>query len=128
MTSSIDGENNLAGEAALARVEAEVQKKQASQQSAASGASSNANSGYTVVQNLMTSLDDATMNNGMAPPTSVGAANAANGYSATQNLLMGLDNITINNNSTGLVPGEYAPNALMGVDSVIATPKVNIQT
>jgi hypothetical protein len=123
LTNQISGENTLAGQAALNRIDAAVEKKQ-SQQSGSSVPSGS--SGYSVVQNLMASLDDITINNGSAPPATVGGSSAANGYSATQNLLTSLDNITINNGHSGLQPGANAPNALMGVDSIIATPKVNI--
>jgi hypothetical protein len=126
LTGQVSGENNLAGEAALTRIEAAVTTKE-SQQSSAGATSPSGSGGYGVVQNLMASLDDITINNGSAPPATIGSSSAANGYSATQNLLTSLDNITINNGPSGVLPGAYAPNALMGVDSVIATPKVNIK-
>jgi len=126
LTSQINGANYLAGEAALSRIEAAIEHKQ-SQQAGATGASApSGTSGYAVVQNLMASLDNITINNGSAPPAAIGSASAANGYSATQNLLTSLDNITIDNGHSGLAPGANAPNALMGVDSIIAVPKVNV--
>jgi hypothetical protein len=125
MTGDINGENNLAAEAALSRVETSIQNQQG--QSAQTAGSQTSGSGYTVVQNLMASLDNITINNGSAPAASVGSSTATNGYSAMQNLLTSLDNITINNGQSGPLPGAYAPNALMGVDSVIATPTLNIK-
>ena len=120
MTSQINGENNLAGEAALSRVDAAVQQKQSQDAGSAGSQAPSGSSGYSVVQNLMASLDDITINNGSAPPATIGSSTAANGYSATQNLLTSLDNITINNGQSGLLPGANAPDALMGVDSIIS--------
>jgi hypothetical protein len=80
------------------------------------------------VQNLMTSLDNITINNGSAPAAGITSSSAANGYSTVQNLMTSLDNITINN-SSGTSPSVLpdGANTLMNVDQVIATPKVNVK-
>ena len=99
LTNQIQGEGTLAGQAALARVNNAITNKQsAANPSAAPAAGSS--SGYAVVQNLMSSLDNITIENGNAPTAGVSSSAAASGYSAVQNLMNSLDNITINGSSS----------------------------
>jgi len=74
LTTNIQGQGSLAGEAALSRVDAAVAQKQAANSAGTSTPTSSAGSGYSTVQNLMTSLDNITINkSGTAPALPSGA-------------------------------------------------------
>jgi hypothetical protein len=91
LSNDIQGQATLAGQAALDRVNAAIKQKQASTPSPSTGSTSF--NGFTTVQNLMSSLDNITINHGSAPALNVSSNRAANGYAAVQNLMKAFDNI-----------------------------------
>ena len=93
LSNLVQGQATLAGQAALDRVNAAVKQKQASASAPSTGTASSFN-GFSTVQNLMTSLDNITINHGSAPPAAVSSSTAANGYAVVQNLMNAFDNIT----------------------------------
>jgi hypothetical protein len=93
LSNNIQGQATLAGQAALDRVNAAIKQKQATTSAPSTGSSSSFN-GFSTVQNLMTSLDNITINHGSAPPAAVSSSTAANGYAVVQNLMNAFDNIT----------------------------------
>jgi hypothetical protein len=125
LTNGVQGQGSVAGEAALSRIEAAIAAKQA-QTTKSLGSQTASPGGGGVVQNLLSSLDNITINNGAAPPMS--SSSATSGYSAVQNLMSSFDNITINTPSagTGSMPQVGSGNPLTAVDQVIATPKFNV--
>ena len=86
LTSQIQGEGTLVGQQALARVENQISQQQSSAATSSSTSSTSGNTGFTAVQNLMSSLDDITINNGSAPASTVSSSQAASGYSARPEL------------------------------------------
>jgi hypothetical protein len=121
LTSSIQGEGSLAGQEALNRVDAEVAQKQATATSSTATAPSSTGSGYATVQNLMSALDNITINGGSAPAASTSSAGAASGYTAVQNLMSSLDNITMPSGTTPATTSSGG-SALAQVDSILASP------
>jgi hypothetical protein len=118
LSSHIQGEGTLAGEAALNRIEAQIAKKQSAANASQSPTSSSPN-GYGTVQNLMSTLDNITLDNGALP--TIPSSTAAGGYSAVQNMMDSLDNITITQPASALgVPS--GASVLQNVDSILATP------
>lgn len=116
----------MAGDAALLRVQTAISQKQQSASAAKSTPTSTSN-GYSTVQNLMSSLDHLTLDNGSLPASSTSSSSAANGYSAVQNIMSSLDNLTIGTgNTTDALAAKSGMNALQSVDAVMATPAVNV--
>jgi hypothetical protein len=82
--------------------------------------SQSSSNGYATIQNLMSALDNITLDNGNLPPAPItSSADAASGYSVVQNLLTNLDHITLGNVPAAAASGA---SALQNVDSIIATP------
>ena len=125
LSNQIQGEGTLAGQAALNRIEGDITQKQNAASSSSQSPTSSSPNGYATVQNLLSSLDNITINNGAAP--SVPSSTAANGYSAVQNLMNSLDNITITQ-QPGSIPPPTGGNVLQNVDAIIATPPPVITT
>jgi hypothetical protein len=128
LSNNIQGQATLAGQAALDRVNAAIKQKQASASSPNTGSATSLN-GFTTVQNLMTSLDNITINHGGAPALKVSSNQAANGYAAVQNLMNAFDNITINGGANaGAATGSAPANPqslLQSLDALLAKP-VNV--
>jgi hypothetical protein len=126
-SNNVQGQGTLAGQAALDRVNAAIKHKQASTTSPSTGSTSF--NGFTTVQNLMTSLDNITINHGSAPALNVSSSRAANGYAAVQNLMNTFDNITINGGAkAGAAAGSKLTNSqglLQSIDALLAKP-VNV--
>lgn len=122
LTSSIQGEGSIAGQEALDRVDAEIKQKQASEASSTATAPSSTGNGYATVQNLMSALDNITINNGSAPVASTSSVGATSGYTAVQNLMTSLDNITMPSSGTASTTTPTGESALEQVDSILATP------
>jgi hypothetical protein len=124
ISNNIQGQATLAGQAALDRVNAAIKHKQAS--ASPPGASTSSFNGFTTVQNLMTSLDNITINHGSAPPAAVSSSTAASGYAAVQNLMKAFDNITINGGSNAGSAAGTTPatgqSLLQSIDALLAKP------
>ena len=125
LSNLVQGQATLAGQAALDRVNAAVKQKQASASAPSTGTASSFN-GFSTVQNLMTSLDNITINHGSAPAAPVSSSTAANGYAAVQNLMNAFDNITINgasnaSSATGAAPAS-GQSLLQSLDAMLAKP------
>jgi hypothetical protein len=129
LSNLVQGQATLAGQAALDRVNAAIKHKQASTSSPSTGPTSF--NGFTTVQNLMTSLDNITINHGSAPPAAVSSSTAANGYAVVQNLMKAFDNITISGGSNASSTSGTAPatgqSLLQSIDALLAKPStVNV--
>jgi hypothetical protein len=127
LSNLVQGQATLAGQAALDRVNAAIKQKQASTSAPSTGPASP----FSTVQNLMTSLDNITINNGSAPPAPVSSSTAANGYAVVQNLMNSFDNITINGGLNAGSTGSTAPatgqSLLQSIDALLAkAPTVNV--
>jgi len=124
LSNLVQGQATLAGQAALDRVNAAIKHKQAS--ASAPSASATSFNGFTTVQNLMTSLDNITINHGSAPQAAVSSSTAANGYAVVQNLMKAFDNITINGGSNASSTAGKAPatgqSLLQSIDALLAKP------
>jgi hypothetical protein len=120
LSNNVQGQATLAGQAALDRVNAAVAQKQAS----ASPTSSF--NGFSTVQNLMSTLDNITINGRSAPPAAVSSSTAANGYAVVQNLMNSFDNITINGGANADSTAATAPASgqglLQSIDALLAKP------
>jgi hypothetical protein len=130
LSNLVQGQATLAGQAALDRVNAAIKQKQASTSAPSTGPASSFN-GFSTVQNLMSSLDNITINNGSAPPAPVSSSTAANGYAVVQNLMNSFDNITINGGLNAGSTGSTAPatgqSLLQSIDALLAkAPTVNV--
>jgi hypothetical protein len=125
LTNNIQGQATLAGQAALDRVNAAVAQKQASA-SAPSASPTSSFNGFSTVQNLMSTLDNITINGGSAPPAAVSSSTAANGYAVVQNLMNSFDNITINGGANAGSAAAAAPasgqSLLQSIDALLAKP------
>jgi hypothetical protein len=122
-SNDIQGQGTLAGQAALTRVTAAVQQKQQAATNLSPIAPTSSGNGYATVQNLLSSLDNITINNGSAAPAPVSSSSAANGYAAVQNLMTSLDNITINSGgAAAAAPDLTAQNLLQNIDAITAKP------
>jgi hypothetical protein len=124
LSNLVQGQATLAGQAALDRVNAAVKQKQASTSAPSTGPASSFN-GFSTVQNLMTSLDNITINHGSAPPAAVSSSTAANGYAVVQNLMNAFDNITINGGSnagSAATAPATGQSLLQSIDALLAKP------
>jgi hypothetical protein len=125
LTNLVQGQATLAGQAALDRVNAAIAQKQASASPPSASTASSFN-GFSTVQNLMTSLDNITINHGSAPAAPESSSTAANGYAAVQNLMNAFDNITINGGSTASSAADTSPptgqSLLQSLDALLAKP------